>query len=66
MMPDLIGRRTDDVLDALRRSQLKVPEIRYRSYPGVEPGTVLRQAPAAGYRVTRDTAVSLEVSTAAQ
>jgi beta-lactam-binding protein with PASTA domain len=66
VMPDLIGRRTDDVLDALRRSQLKVPEIRYRSYPGVEPGTVLRQAPAAGYRVTRDTAVSLEVSTSAQ
>jgi serine/threonine-protein kinase len=66
VMPDLIGKRTDDVLDALRRAQLKVPEIRYRSYPGLEPGTVLRQAPAAGYRVTRDTAVSLEVSTSAQ
>ena len=66
VMPDLIGKRTDDVLDALRRSQLKVPEIRYRPYPGVEPGTVLRQAPAAGYRVTRETAVSLEVSRATE
>ena len=66
VMPDLIGKRTDDVLDALRRSQLKVPEIRYRSYPGVEPGTVLRQAPSAGYRVTRETAVSLEVSKATE
>ena len=66
VMPDLIGKRTDDVLEALRRSQLKVPEIRYRPYPGVEPGTVLRQAPAAGYRVTRDTAVSLEVTRSAE
>jgi len=66
VMPDLIGRRADDALDALRRAQLKVPDIRYRSYPGVEAGTVLRQAPAAGYRVTRETAVSLEVSRAAE
>lgn len=66
VMPDLIGKRADDVLDALRRSQLKVPEIRYRSYPGVEPGTVLRQSPAAGYRVTRETAVDLEVSRSAE
>ena len=65
-MPDLIGKRTDDVLEALRRSQLKVPEIRYRSYPGVEAGTVLRQAPAAGFRVTREKAVSLEVSRSAE
>jgi len=54
------------VLDALRRSQLKVPEIRYRAYGGLEPGTVLRQAPASGYRVTRDTVVSLEVSRSAE
>jgi eukaryotic-like serine/threonine-protein kinase len=66
VMPDLIGKSTDDVLDALRRAQLKVPEIRYRSYTGVMPGTVLRQAPAAGYRVTRETAVSLEVSRSAE
>jgi serine/threonine-protein kinase len=65
VMPDLIGKSTDDVLEALRRAQLKVPEIRYRSYTGVLPGTVLRQAPAAGYRVTRETAVSLEVSRSA-
>jgi serine/threonine-protein kinase len=66
VMPDLIGKRTDDVLEALRRAQLKVPEIRYRSYPGVDAGTVLRQAPAAGFRVTRETAVSLEVSRSAE
>jgi len=66
VMPDLIGKSTDDVLEALRRAQLKVPEIRYRSYTGVLPGTVLRQAPAAGYRVTRETAVSLEVSRSAE
>jgi beta-lactam-binding protein with PASTA domain len=43
---------------------LKVAEVRYRSYPGVAPGTVLRQIPAAGHRVGTRTPVSLDVSKA--
>ncbi|HVR69764.1 MAG TPA: PASTA domain-containing protein [Vicinamibacteria bacterium] len=62
VMPDLIGRSAAGVLDALGRVGLKVTEVRYRSYPGVAPGTVLRQAPPAGFRVGRRTTVSLEVS----
>ena len=62
VMPDLIGRSAASVLDTLGRVGLKVTEVKYRSYPGVVPGTVLRQQPPAGFRVGRRTSVSLEVS----
>lgn len=62
LMPDLIGRRADDVLAELRRAGLKVSEIRYRAYPGVAPGVVIRQVPAAGHRVSTHTAMSVDVS----
>jgi serine/threonine-protein kinase len=62
VMPDLIGRRAGDVLEALRWAGLKVTDVSYRSYPGVPPGTIIRQGPPAGYRVSRHSSVSLEVS----
>jgi len=64
LMPDLIGRKAEDVLEALRRVGLKVAEVRYRTYPGVAPGIVLRQAPAAGHRVSPRSTVSLDISKA--
>jgi serine/threonine-protein kinase len=62
LMPDLIGRQAADVMDTLRRAGLKVAEIRYRTYPGVAPGIVLRQIPAAGHAVSARTPLSLDVS----
>lgn len=62
LMPDLIGRPAEPVLEGLRRAGLKVPEVRYRSYPGVAPGIVLRQLPAAGRRVNPRTPVNLDIS----
>jgi beta-lactam-binding protein with PASTA domain len=64
LMPDLIGRQADQVLDRLRAAGLKVAEVRYRTYPGVAPGIVLRQIPAAGHRVSTKGAVSLDISKA--
>jgi serine/threonine-protein kinase len=64
LMPDLIGRRAEECLDALRRAGLKVAEVRYRNYPGVAPGIILRQVPPAGHRVSRKSSVSLEISRA--
>lgn len=64
LMPDLIGRQADAVLDRLRAAGLKVAEVRYRTYPGVAPGIVLRQIPAAGHRVSTKGAVSLDISKA--
>jgi serine/threonine-protein kinase len=62
VMPDLIGRRAEDVLPLLHRAGLKVAEVRYRTYPGVASGVVLRQAPPAGHRVSPRGVVSLDVS----
>jgi beta-lactam-binding protein with PASTA domain len=65
LMPDLIGRKAEDVLDGMRVAGLKVAEVRYRTYPGVAPGIVLRQTPAAGHRVSPRSSVSLDISKAA-
>jgi eukaryotic-like serine/threonine-protein kinase len=65
VMPDLIGRPALTVLETLRVAGLKVTEVRYRPYPGVAAGLVLRQAPLSGYRVSPQTAISLDVSQSA-
>jgi len=62
VMPDLIGKRAGEVLDALRLAGLKVAEVRYRTYPGVGQGMVLRQVPAAGHKVSPQTSISLDIS----
>ena len=62
VMPDLIGKPAAQVLDRLRLAGLKVAEVRYRSYPGVPQGMVLKQVPAAGFRVSPRTSVTLEIS----
>jgi beta-lactam-binding protein with PASTA domain len=61
-MPDLIGRDAGAVLRALQAAGLKVSDVRSRTYPGVAPGIVLRQTPAAGSRVSPRGAVLLDVS----
>jgi eukaryotic-like serine/threonine-protein kinase len=64
LMPDLIGRSADRVLEGLRSVGLKVSEVRYRTYPGVAAGIVLRQVPPAGHRVSTRSPISLDVSKA--
>jgi serine/threonine-protein kinase len=65
VMPDLIGRQASVVVAALQAAGLKVADLRYRSYPGVAPGIVLRQLPPAGHRVSTRTPLTLDVSKAA-
>jgi beta-lactam-binding protein with PASTA domain len=62
VMPDLIGRPVEEVIDALRRAELKVTEIRYRSYPGRAAGTVIGQYPRPGFRVGPRSPISLDVN----
>jgi beta-lactam-binding protein with PASTA domain len=62
VMPDLIGRPAAPALASLHAAGLKVEAVNYRSYPGVEPGVVLRQVPSSGHRVSARTALTLEVS----
>jgi len=61
-MPDLIGAAGDAALDVLRSHGLRVSVVAQQPYPGVPPGIVLRQFPAAGFQVTPDQPISLEVS----
>jgi len=62
VMPDLIGRPVEGLVEQLTAHGLKVADVTTRYYPGVAPGVVLRQAPAAGHRVNPRVAVSLEIS----
>jgi eukaryotic-like serine/threonine-protein kinase len=62
VMPDLIGRDAALVMASLQAAGFKVADVRYRTYPGVAPGIVLRQVPPAGHPVNPRTALGLDVS----
>lgn len=62
VMPDLIGRKVEEAEELLSRAGLHAGDIRVRSYPGVQPGIVLRHVPPAGHRVNSTTPIALDVS----
>jgi serine/threonine-protein kinase len=62
VMPDLIGRSASAVVDGLQVAGLRVEELRTRSYPGAAEGTILRQIPAAGSRVSSSVGIVLDVA----
>ena len=53
-MPDLISRPATATLHALRQAGLRIADVTYRSYPGAPAGMILKQTPAAGFRVTAE------------
>src|SRR4030095_16253670 len=62
VMPDVIGVDGEGAAYALRRQGFRVSIVGTQPYPGVPPGTVVRQQPAGGFRVGGSDAISLEVS----
>lgn len=62
VMPDLIGQDARRAMSALNAAGFKVADVRYRTYPGMAAGVILRQHPPAGHRVDPRTALSLDVS----
>jgi serine/threonine-protein kinase len=62
VMPDIIGLEGERVADALRQQGFRVSIVGAQPYPGVPPGTVVRQQPPSGFRVGATDAISLEVS----
>lgn len=62
VMPDLIGKSIGDISQAFETRGFVPPQIRYKSYPGLERGVILSQSPLAGYRLNPRTAVIFEVS----
>jgi len=62
VMPDVIGTDGARVADALRTSGFRVTIVGSQPYPGIPPGTVVRQQPQGGFRVAASDPISLEVS----
>jgi beta-lactam-binding protein with PASTA domain len=62
VMPDLIGVVAGAAVDVLRGRGLRVTVVAQQPYPGVPSGIILRQHPAAGFQITPDQPISLEVS----
>ena len=62
VMPDVIGMEGDKAAAALRTRGFRVAIVGSQPYAGVPPGTIVRQQPAGGFRVTGADAISLEVS----
>lgn len=62
VMPDVIGMDGDRAAAALRARGFRVSIVGSQPYPGVPPGTVVRQQPAGGFQVGAAQAISLEVS----
>ena len=62
VMPDVIGTDGAHVADALRARGFRVTIVGSQPYPGVPPGTVVRQQPARRLSRGRADPISLEVS----
>jgi beta-lactam-binding protein with PASTA domain len=62
VMPDLIGVTGSRAVDLLRSRGFRVSIVGDLPYPGIPPGTVLRQFPSAGFQIAAGEPISLEVS----
>ena len=62
VMPDVIGTDAARAADALRTHGFRVTTVGSQPYPGVPPGTVVRQQPSGGFQVAVSDVISLEVS----
>jgi serine/threonine-protein kinase len=62
VMPDVIGTDGARAATFLRSRGFRVTIVGSQPYPGVPPGTVVRQQPAGGFRVAAAESISLEVS----
>jgi beta-lactam-binding protein with PASTA domain len=62
VMPDFIGHPISDVYDHVRQGGHRISSVRYVEYFGVPHGTVVRQTPRAGTKVTKRGRIILYVS----
>ncbi|PWT90137.1 MAG: hypothetical protein C5B54_07720 [Acidobacteria bacterium] len=62
VMPDVIGRTYSIVNDYFKDAGLRVGLSQGVDYPGIASGTIVKQSPPAGYKVSKDTFISLYYS----
>jgi serine/threonine-protein kinase len=61
-MPDLVGQSIDSVTARARVEGFKIGKPSSRKYPGIAPGVVTQQKPQAGYRISKNDTILLEVN----
>ncbi len=61
IMPDLIGKNIANVLYFMERKGFKIEGIRKVEYQGIPSGTIVRQNPMSGYKITRGNIITLDV-----
>ncbi len=62
VMPDVIGKPVGEVSSFFKEAGLRVSTSQPIDYPGIVPGTVVKQSPPAGYKVSANTPISLYFS----
>ena len=62
VMPDVIGKSLSDVSGYFQSAGLRVGVSQAVDYPGVATGTIVKQNPPAGYKVSVDTFIGLYYS----
>jgi beta-lactam-binding protein with PASTA domain len=61
-MPDLIGKRSEDVIPWLEELNFKVEDVRNTYYPGLSSGIIIKQHPRHGFMIQKNYPITLEVS----
>lgn len=62
IMPDLIGQSVELVSARAKTEGFRIAKLNYRKYPGVDSGLVIQQKPQAGYRLSKNDTILLDVS----
>lgn len=62
IMPDIIGKRIDKVSTYFDEIGLKISEIIKVSYPGLEPGIIIKQEPTSGFPINAKARIHIQVS----
>jgi beta-lactam-binding protein with PASTA domain len=62
VMPDLIDRSFEEVRPSLEATGLRVSNVRYEAYPGIQDGVIIRQYPLGGFPVTSRDPITLVVT----
>ena len=62
VMPDLTGRRLDEVVEQVRNEGFRLGEVTYNQHPGIAPGRIVQQQPPVGFKLASSDLILLEVS----
>lgn len=62
LMPDLLGRRVEPVLEWLENLEFRVGDTRRAVYRGLAAGIIIHQTPQQGFPIKKRTLITLEVS----